>query len=54
MLKKRAFFIRLDVPEVEPDTYAFCLAAEDSVSGASSQIATDFIIQQEKTKKREK
>jgi VWFA-related protein len=41
----KTFFIQLHIPEVEPDTYAFRLTAEDGVGGASSQIATNFIIQ---------
>lgn len=45
MLKKKSFFIRLQIPEVEPDSYAFFLAAVDSVSGASCQVAENFIIQ---------
>jgi len=42
---EKAFFIRLQVPEVEPDMYALHLVAENAASGASSRIATNFIIE---------
>jgi VWFA-related protein len=42
---ERAFFIRLQIPEVEPDMYTFFLVAENAASGASSRIATNFIIE---------
>ena len=42
---EKALFIRLQVPEVEPDTYALHLVAENAASGASSRIATNFIIE---------
>jgi len=42
---EKAFFVRLEIPNLEPDTYIFLLVAEDAASGASSRIATDFIIE---------
>jgi VWFA-related protein len=42
---EKALFIRLQIPEVEPDTYALHLVAENTASGASSRIATNFIIE---------
>ncbi len=42
---EKALFIRLQIPEVEPDTYALHLVAENAASGASSRIATNFIIE---------
>ncbi len=42
---EKALFIRLQIPEVEPDMYAMHLVAENAASGASSRIATNFIIE---------
>ena len=42
---EKALFIRLQIPEVEPDTYALHLVVENAASGASSRIATNFIIE---------
>jgi VWFA-related protein len=42
---EKVLFIRLQIPEVEPDTYALHLVAENTASGASSRIATNFIIE---------
>jgi VWFA-related protein len=42
---EKALFIRLQIPEVEPDMYVLHLVAENAASGASSRIATNFIIE---------
>jgi hypothetical protein len=41
----RALFVRLAVPDVEPDDYTLFLVAEDETSGARSEIACDFAIE---------
>jgi VWFA-related protein len=42
----RTFFIRLAVPDVEPDDYTFLLAVEDETSGEKSEIACDFAVEE--------
>jgi len=44
-----AFFVRLRIPAVEPDEYRFVLGAEDTASGATSQLGCDFVIDKEDT-----
>jgi len=39
------FFVRLAIPDVEPDDYTLFLVAEDEVSGAKSEIACDFAVE---------
>ena len=41
----RAFFVRLAVPNVEPDDYTLFIVAEDEASGARSEIACDFAVE---------
>jgi len=41
----KTFFVRFQIPDVEPDEYTFCLVAEDPESGEKSMIANDFIIE---------
>jgi len=41
----RTLFVRLAVPDVEPDDYTLFLVAEDEASGARSEIACDFAIE---------
>ena len=41
----KTFFVRFQIPDVEPDEYTFCLVAEDPESGEQSMIANDFIIE---------
>jgi len=42
----RAYFVKLTVPDVEPDEYTLVLAVEDEVSGAKSEIACDFAVEE--------
>jgi hypothetical protein len=41
----RTFFVRMGVPDVEPDDYTLLLFAEDEVSGAKSEMACDFSVE---------
>ncbi len=41
----RTFFVRMGVPDVEPDAYTLLLFAEDEVSGAKSEMACDFSVE---------
>jgi VWFA-related protein len=41
----RTFFVRMGVPDVEPDDYTLLLFAEDEVSGAKSEMACDFAVE---------
>jgi len=41
----RTFFVRMAVPDVEPDEYTLFLVAEDEASGARSEIACDFAVE---------
>ena len=41
----RTYFVRLAVPNVEPDEYTLYLVAEDEISGAKSEIACDFAVE---------
>jgi VWFA-related protein len=40
----KAYFLRLDIPEVEPGKYRLYLRAEESASGRTSVLANDFEI----------
>jgi VWFA-related protein len=40
----KTYFIRFQVPEVEPDEYSFYLVAENQASGETSMVGSDFII----------
>jgi VWFA-related protein len=40
-----AFFVRLSVPDVEPDVYVLVITAEDQRSGAKTDIRRDFSIE---------
>jgi hypothetical protein len=41
----RTFFVRMAVPDVEPDDYTLFLFAEDETSGARSEMACDFAVE---------
>ena len=41
----RTFFVRMAVPGVEPDDYTLFIVAEDEASGARSEIACDFAVE---------
>jgi VWFA-related protein len=41
----KAYFIRLEIPEVEPGSYRLTLRAEETTSGQTSAIANDYIIE---------
>jgi VWFA-related protein len=43
--EKKAFFIKLNIPDVEPDTYAFNILATDIANIHSSRIGTSIIIE---------
>jgi VWFA-related protein len=40
----KTYFIRFQVPSVEPDEYTLYLVAEEQASGETSMVGTDFII----------
>lgn len=42
---EKAFFIRLQIPDVEPDSYTLRLVAENLASGAWARIAANIIIE---------
>jgi hypothetical protein len=44
----KVYFLRLDVPEVEPGSYRLYLRVEETTSGGSSTIANDFEIDRRK------
>jgi VWFA-related protein len=41
----RVFFVKLEVPDVEADDYTLFLVADDRASGARSEIACDFAVE---------
>lgn len=43
--EKKTFFIKLNIPDVEPDTYAFNILATDMANMHSSRIGTSIIIE---------
>ncbi|MDD8027553.1 MAG: VWA domain-containing protein [Acidobacteriota bacterium] len=43
----RAFFIRMAVPDVEPDDYLLVFNADDEASGAHSEMAREFTIEKD-------
>jgi len=44
-----SFFVRFQVPDIEPDSYSFYIAAEETTSGDSSIISNDFTVERGKT-----
>jgi len=44
----KAYFLRLEIPEVEPGSYRLTLRVDERTSGASSTIANDFEIDRRK------
>jgi hypothetical protein len=42
---RKAYLVRLDIPEVEPGPYRLYLKAEEETSGESSIIANDFRVE---------
>jgi VWFA-related protein len=41
----KTYFVRLEIPDVEPDEYTFVLAAEETKSGATSEVSGSFAIE---------
>jgi len=44
----QSFFVRFQVPDIEPDSYSFYIAAEETTSGDSSVISNDFTVERGK------
>jgi VWFA-related protein len=42
------FFVKLKIPEIEPDEFTFIFDAEHEASGTASQIICDFLFEEEK------
>lgn len=45
----QSFFVRFQVPDIEPDSYSFYISAEETTSGDSSVISNDFTVERGKT-----